>query len=70
MTSIVTTFRTHRRALAVVGALAVLVLAVVAPLLYKAGQGHDMHHLLTHYHHLPQFVQAFLGAGHLGSGAG
>ena len=68
MTSIVTTVRTHRRGFAVAGALAVLVLAAVALLLFKTGQAHDLHHhLVTGYHHLPQFVRAFLGAGRLGS---
>ena len=67
MTSITTTVRTHRSGLAVVGALAALVLAAVALLLFKASQAHDMHHLVTSYHLLPQFVRALLGAGGLGS---
>jgi hypothetical protein len=67
MTSITTTVRTHRRGLAVVGALAALVLAAVALLLFKASQAHDMHQLVTNYHLLPQFVRALLGAGRLGS---
>ena len=67
MTSITTTVRTHRSGLAVVGALAALVLAAVALLLFKASQAHDMHHLVTSYHLLPQFVRTLLGAGRLGS---
>jgi hypothetical protein len=67
MTSITTTVRTHRSGLAVVGALAALVLAAVALLLFKASQAHDMHHLVTTYHLLPQFVRSLLGAGRLGS---
>jgi hypothetical protein len=68
MTSITTAVRTHRRGLAVVGALAALVLAAVALLLFKTGPAHDIHHhLVTSYHHLPQFVRALLGAGRLGS---
>ena len=67
MTSITTTVQTHRRGLAVVGALAALVLAAVALLLFKASQAYDMHHLVTSYHHLPQFVRALLGAGRHGS---
>ena len=67
MTSITTTVRTHRSGLAVVGALAALVLAAVALLLFKASQAHDMHHLITTYHLLPQFVRSLLGAGRLGS---
>ena len=68
MTSIATTtVRTHRRGLAVVGALAALVLAAVALLLFKASQAYDMHQLVTSYHHLPQFVRALLGAGRHGS---
>jgi hypothetical protein len=66
MTSITTTVRTHRRGLAVVSALAALVLAAVALLLFKTGQAYDMHHLVTSYH-LPQFVRALLGAGRFGS---
>ena len=62
-TMITTTVRTHRRGLALVGALAALVLAAVAVLLFKTGQVHDIHHLVTNYHHLPQFVRALLGAG-------
>lgn len=67
MTSITTTVRTHRSGLAVVGALAALVLAAVALLLFKASQAHDMHHLVTSNHLLPQFVRSLLGAGRLGS---
>jgi hypothetical protein len=67
MTSITTTVRTHRSGLAVLGALAALVLAAVALLLFKASQAHDMHHLVTTYHLLPQFVRSLLGAGRLGS---
>ena len=68
MTTITTTIRTHRRGLAVVGALAVLVLAAVAVLLFQTGQAHDLHHhLVTGYHVLPQFVRNLLGAGRLGS---
>ena len=67
MTSITTTVRTPRSGLAVVGALAALILAAVALLLFKASQAHDMHHLVTTYHLLPQFVRALLGAGRLGS---
>jgi hypothetical protein len=68
MTSITTTVRAHRRGVAVVAALAALVLAAVALLLFKTGQAHDMHHhLVTGYHHLPRFVRAVLGAGPFGS---
>jgi hypothetical protein len=68
MTSITTTVRTHRRGVAVVGALAALVLAAVALLLFKTGQAHDLHHhLVSGYHHLPKFARTLLGAGRLGS---
>ena len=68
MTSITTTIRTHRRDLAVVGALAALVLVAAAVLLFKTGPAHDMHyHLVTGYLDLPQFVRAVLGGGRLGS---
>jgi hypothetical protein len=66
MTTITTTVRTHHRGLAVVGALAALVLAAVA-LLFNTSQVHDMHHLITSNHILPQFVRTLLGAGRLGS---
>ena len=65
MTSIATTVRTHRRGLAVVGALAALVLAAVALVLFKTSQLPDVHDLVTG--HLPTFVRALLG-GRLGSG--
>ena len=67
MTTITTTIRTHHRGLAVVGALAALVLAAVALLLFNTSQAHDLHHLVTSYLPLPQFVRALLGAGRLGS---
>ncbi len=67
MTSITITVRTHRRGLAVVAALTVLVLAAAALLLFKTSPAHGLHHLVTGSHFLPQFVQAFLGRGHLGS---
>ena len=67
MTSITTTVRTHHRGLVVVGVLAALVLAAVALLLFKTSSAHDMHHLITSNHVLPQFVRALLGAGRLGT---
>jgi hypothetical protein len=68
MTSITTTVQTHRRGLTVVGALAALVLAAVALLLFKTSPAHDMHHhLVTGYQQLPHFARALLGAGRLGS---
>jgi hypothetical protein len=67
MTTITTTVRTHRRGLAVVGALAALLLAAVTLLLFNTSQVHDMHHLITSNHVLPQFVRTLLGAGRIGS---
>jgi hypothetical protein len=68
MTTIATTVRTHRRGLAVVAALAALLLAAVALILFKTIPAQDMHHhLVTGYHHLPKFARALLGAGHFGS---
>ena len=68
MTSITTTVQTHRRGLTVVGALAALVLAAVALLLFTTSPAHDMHHhLVTGYQQLPHFARALLGAGRLGS---
>jgi len=67
MTTITTTVRTHRRGLAVVGTLAALLLAALTLLLFNTSQVHDMHHLITSNHVLPQFVRTLLGAGHLGT---
>ena len=69
MTSITTTttVRAHRHGLAVVGVLAALVLAAVALFLLNTSQTHDLHHLVTSNHLLPQFVRTLLGAGRLGS---
>ena len=67
MTTMTTTIRTHHRALAVVGALTALLLAAVALLLFNTSQVHDMHHLITSNHVLPQFVRTLLGAGRIGS---
>jgi hypothetical protein len=68
MTSIATTVRTHRRGLVVVGALAAVVVAAVAVLVFKTVGAHDVHqHLVTGYHVLPKFVRTLLGAGRFGS---
>ena len=68
MTTIAITVRTHRRGFAAVGALAVLLLAAVALILFKTIPAQDMHHhLVTGYHHLPKFARALLGAGRFGS---
>ena len=67
MTTITTTIRTHHRGLAVVGALAALLLAAVTLLLFNTSQVHDMHHLITSNHVLPQFVRSLFGAGRFGS---
>ena len=66
MTSIATTVRTHRLSFALVGALTVLVLAVVAFLLLMSSPAHGLHHLVTGSHVVPQFVQALFG-GHVAS---
>ena len=63
-----TTVRTHRRGLAVVGALAVLILAAVAVLLFKTSSAHELHHhLINSYHHVPKFVLTLIGARRLDS---
>jgi hypothetical protein len=67
MTSITTTtVRTHRRGLAVVAALTVLVLAAVAVLLVKTSPAHGLHHLVTGSTSCA-FSASLLGGGHLGS---
>jgi cell division septation protein DedD len=67
MTAITATVRTHRRSLAVIGAIVVIALAVLALVLVMTSPAHDMHHVASAYHHLPHFLQAFLGAQHFGS---
>ena len=67
MTAITATVRTHRRSLTVIGAIVVIALAGLALVLVLTSPTHDMHHVVSAYHHLPHFLQAFLGAQHLGS---
>ena len=67
MTAITATARTHRRSLAVIGAIVAIAFAVFALVLFVTSPDHDMHQVVSTYHHLPHFLQAFLGAQHLGS---
>ena len=67
MTAITATVRTHRRRLAVIGAIVVIALAGLALVLVMTSPTHDMHHVVSAYHHLPHFLQALLGAQHLGA---
>jgi len=67
MTAITATVRTHRRSLAVIGAIVVIALAGLALVLVMTSPTHDMHHVVSAYHHLPHFLQAFLSAQHLGA---
>jgi hypothetical protein len=67
MTAITATARTHRRSLAVIGAIVAIAFAVFALVLFVTSPAHDMHQVVSTYHHLPHFLQAFLGAQHLGS---
>lgn len=72
MTAITATVRTHRRSLTVIGAIVigaivVIALAGLALVLVMTSPAHDMHHVVSAYHHLPHFLQAFLGAQHFGS---
>jgi len=67
MTAITATVRTHRRSLAVIGAIVVIALAGLALVLVLTSPTHDMHHVVSAYHHLPHFLQALLGAQHLGA---
>jgi hypothetical membrane protein len=67
MTAITATVRTHRRSLAVIGAIVVIALAGLALVLVMTSPTHDMHHVVSAYHHLPHFLQALLGAQHLGA---
>jgi hypothetical protein len=67
MTAITATARTHRRSLAVIGAILAIALAVVTLILFKTSPAQDMHQVVTTYHHLPHLVQALLGAQHLGT---
>ena len=67
MTAITPTVGTHRRSLAVIGAIVVIALAGLALVLVMTSSAHDMHHVVSAYHHLPHFLQAFLSAQHLGA---
>jgi len=67
MTAITATVRTHRRSLTVIGAIVVIALAGLALVLVMTSPTHDMHHVVSAYHHLPHFLQAFLSAQHLGA---
>jgi len=67
MTAITATVRTHRRSLAVIGTIVVIALAGLALVLVMTSPTHDMHHVVSAYHHLPHFLQAFLSAQHLGA---
>ena len=67
MTAITATVRTHRRSLAVIGATVAIAFAVVALVWFVTSPARDMHHVVSAYHHLPHFLQAFLGAQHLGA---
>jgi len=67
MTAITATVRTHRRSLAVIGAIVAIAFAGLALVLVMTSPAHDMHHVVSAYHHLPHFLQAFLGAQHLGA---
>ena len=67
MTAITATARTHRRSLAVIGAIVAIAFAVFALVLFVTSPDHDMHQVVSTYHHLPHFLQAFLGAQHFGT---
>ena len=67
MTAITATARTHRRSLAVIGAIVAIAFAVFALVLFVTSPDHDMHQVVSTYHHQPHFLQAFLGAQHLGT---
>ena len=67
MTAITATARTHRRSLAVIGAIVAIAFAIFALVLFVTSPDHDMHQVVSTYHHLPHFLQAFLGAQHFGS---
>lgn len=67
MTAITATVRTYRRSLAVIGAIVAIALAVLTLVLFMTSPAHDMQHVVSTYHHLPHFLQAFLSAQHLGA---
>jgi len=67
MTAITATVRTHRRSVTVIAAIVVIALAGLALVLVMTSPTHDMHHVVSAYHHLPHFLQALLGAQHLGA---
>jgi hypothetical protein len=67
MTAITATVRSHRRSLAVIGTIVVIALAGLALVWFVTSPAQDMHHVVSTYHHLPHFLQALLGAQHLGA---
>jgi hypothetical protein len=67
MTAITATVRTHRHSVAVIGAIVVIAFAGLALVWFVASPAQDMHHVISTYHHLPHFLQALLGAQHLGA---
>jgi hypothetical protein len=67
MTAITAAARTHRRSLIVVATIAVIALALVGLILFMVSPSHDMHQVVNTYHHMPHFLQALLGAQHLGA---
>ena len=67
MTAITATVRPHRRRLAVIGAIVAIAFAGLALVLFVTSPAQDMHHVVSTYHHLPHFLQAFLSAQHLGA---
>jgi cell division septation protein DedD len=67
MTAITASVRTQRPNLALIGAIVAIALAVLALVLFVTSPAHDLHHVASAYHHLPHFLQAFLGAQHFGS---
>jgi hypothetical protein len=67
MTAIPATVRTYRRSLAVIGTIVAIAFAALALVWFVTSPAHDMHQVVSTYHHLPHFLQAFLGAQHLGA---
>ena len=67
MTAITATVRTHRRSRVVIAAIVAIAFAVLTLVLFLTSPAHDIHHVASTYHHLPHFLQAFLGAQHFGS---
>ena len=67
MTAITATIRTHRRSLAIIGAIVAIAIVVLGIVVFAMNPSHDLNHMVSTFHHMPRFVQALVGTHHLGA---